>query len=312
MALSLPLRAAIFLTGVLFGADFHTRTVAQARRRMQWMRPRFARRLPVAGVVDRLIPGPAAAIPVRVYTPPGSGPFPLLLYCHGGGFVAGDLNNVDCLCRRFCQDVPCVVASVAYRLAPEHKFPAGADDCYAAIGWLAEHAAELNGDPARLVVAGDSSGAGLAAATALRCRDAGGPPLRGQVLFYPVADYHTPPTPSYLANASGYGFSRQDMIWFWEHYLESPEDAAHPYAAPLRAADLRGVAPALVITAEYDPLRDEGERYAERLRAAGTATTLSRYPDMIHGFLQLLGLFAAPRRAVDEATAWLKKILHSG
>lgn len=136
--------------------------------------------------------------------------------------------------------------------------------------------------------------------------DAGGPRLCGQVLFYPVTDYHTPPTPSYRANANGYGFSRDDMIWFWSHYLQSGADAANPYASALRAPGLRGVAPALVITAEHDPLRDEGERYAERLRLAGTTTVLSHYPGMIHGFLHLLGLFAESQRAVDEATAWLK------
>jgi len=307
MALSWKLRGTIFITGLLFGRTFKGLTVEKARTRMQWMTPRFAPHRPVASVADSSIPGPAGAIPLRAYTPEGDGPFPLLLYFHGGGFVTGDLDIVDSLCRSLCHGARSVVVSVGYRLAPEHRFPAGSDDCFAAACWFAEHAMELKADPTRIAVAGDSSGANLAAVTALRCRDAGGPHLCGQVLFYPNTDYHTPPTPSYLAYANGNGFSRDDMIWFWSHYLQNEADAASPYASPLRAADLSGVAPALVITAEYDPLRDEGERYAERLQSADTPTVLSRYAGMIHGFLQLLGLFDESQQAVDEASAWLRE-----
>jgi acetyl esterase len=201
------------------------------------------------------------------------------------------------------------VLSVDYRLAPEFKFPAAPDDCLAATRWAAEHAAEFNADPTRLAVAGDSAGGNLATVTALRIRDEGGPPLRGQLLIYPVTDYHTPPTPSYLANANGYYLTRDDMIWFWGHYLNHAGEANHPHASPLRAPDLHSLPPALVITAEYDPLRDEGEHYAGRLRAAGVPTVLSRYEGMIHGFFSLGGLFEASQRAVREANGWLRQVL---
>src|SRR5262249_20598944 len=155
----------------------------------------------------------------------------------------------------------CVVVSVDYRLAPEERFPAGLDDCVFATRWIAQHALELEGDADRLVVAGDSAGGNLAAATALRLRDEDGPRLRGQLLIYPVTDYHTPGTPSYRANADGYGLTRDTMVWFWDHYLNDPSQAANPWVSPLRAQDLSRLPPALVVTAEYDPLRDEGEYY---------------------------------------------------
>ncbi len=210
--------------------------------------------------------------------------------------------------RPLCRGAGCIVISVGYRLAPEHRFPAAPDDCLAATRWAAGHAAELGADPARLVVAGDSAGGNLAAVTALRIRDEGGPLLCGQLLIYPVAGYHTPPTPSYLANADGYLLTRAMMIWFWGHYLNHPDEAGDPYAAPLAAPDLAGLPPALVITAEFDPLRDEGERYAERLHAAGVPAVFSRYDGMIHGFLLLTDLFDEGRRALDEAITWLKLV----
>jgi acetyl esterase len=173
---------------------------------------------------------------------------------------------------------------------------------------VAAHAAELNADPDRLVVAGESAGGNLAAVTALRLRDEGGPRPWGQLLIYPVTDYHTPPTPSYLANANGYLLTRAMMVWFWGHYLNNAGEANHPHASPLRAPDLSGLPPALVITAEFDPLRDEGERYAQRLQQAGVPTQLSRYDGMIHGFLLLSELFEEGRQAMEEAILWLKQV----
>jgi acetyl esterase len=228
------------------------------------------------------------------------------VFFHGSGFVLCSLNTHDGMCRNLCAGADCLVVSVDYRLAPEHKFPAAIDDCVFATRWVADHATELNGDAARLVIAGDSAGGNIAAATALRLRDEGGPPLCGQLLLYPVTDYHTPGTPSYEANAEGYGLTRDTMKWFWDHYLTDPSEASNPYAAPLRARDLSGLPPALVITAEYDPLRDEGERYAERLREAGVHTALLRYDGMNHGFLFWVGLVDKAGDAMAEACAWLR------
>jgi acetyl esterase len=228
------------------------------------------------------------------------------VFFHGSGFVLCSLNTHDGMCRNLCAGADCLVVSVDYRLAPEHKFPAAVDDCVFATRWVADHATDLNGDAARLGIAGDSAGGNIAAATALRLRDEGGPPLCGQLLLYPVTDYHTPGTPSYEANAEGYGLTRDTMKWFWNHYLTDPSGASNPYAAPLRARDLSGLPPALVITAEYDPLRDEGERYAERLREAGVRAAWLRYDGMNHGFLFWVGLVDKAGDAMAEACAWLR------
>lgn len=264
----------------------------------------------VAALAERTIPGPGGALPVTIYTPIGDAPFPLLLYFHGGGFVLPGLPHHDYLCRELCNRVSCVVVAVDYRLAPEAPFPAATDDCLAATRWAAEHALELNSDPARVAVAGDSSGGALAAVTALRCRDAGGPMLRAQLLLCPLTAYHTPPTPSALAYAKGYLMTRARLIWYLAQYLTDAE-AAHPYAFPLAAPDLRGLPPTLIITAEYDILRDEGERYAARLQAAGVPTVQSRYPGMIHGFFAMPGLLAQAQQAMDEAIVWLQGTLSS-
>jgi acetyl esterase len=251
---------------------------------------------PVGRVEDRRIPGPAGEIPVRIYTPEGSGPFPLIAFFHGGGFVLCSLETHDELCRAMCRDAGAVVVSVDYRLAPEAKYPAAADDCYAATAWCAAHAAELGADAARLVVAGDSAGGNLAAVTALRARDLGAPRIRHQVLIYPAThcDFDTP---SYRENAQGYFLTADAMRWFWAHYLENPAQASEPYACPAHAADLKGLPPATVITAEYDPLRDEGEDYAAQLRAAGVPVVLKRYDGMIHGFVSMGDVFDDARAA---------------
>jgi acetyl esterase len=243
---------------------------------------------------------------LRIYAPSSPGPYPLLVFFHGSGFVLCSIDTHDGMCRNLCAGADCLVVSVDYRLAPEHKFPAAVDDCAFATRWVAEHATELGGDPARIIVAGDSAGGTLAAATALRLRDEGGPSLYGQLLMYPVTDYHTPGRPSYEDNAEGYGLTRDTMKWFWDHYLNNPSEASNPYAAPLRARDLSGLPPAFVITAEYDPLRDEGERYAERLREANVRTAMSRYDGMNHGFLFWVGLVDQAGDAMAEACAWLR------
>jgi acetyl esterase len=307
MPLSLKMRAVLLLARARGGKPLHELPIPEARQATVLQVPKRRKPVPVASIVDRTIPGPAGELPIRVYTPEGVGPFPAVVYFHGGGFVVGGLDSGDATCRALCHGASCVVVSVAYRLAPEHKFPAATDDCLAVTRWAAAHAAELNADPDRLVVAGESAGGNLAAVTALRLRDEGGPPLCGQLLIYPVTDYHTPPTPSYIANGKGYLLTRAMMVWFWGHYLNHAGEAGHPHASPLRAADLSGLPPALVITAEYDPLRDEGERYAERLQRAGVPTQLSRYDGMIHGFLLLSELFDEGRQAIEEAILWLKQ-----
>jgi len=308
MTLSLKMRALLFAIHLLGGKPLNQRPVAAARRVSDAQMPRSRVAARLASVSNRTIPGPDGEIPVRIYTPRGEGPFALLIFFHGGGFVVGSLDGCDSFCRTLCHTSGCLVISVGYRLAPEHKFPAATDDCLAATRWAVEHAVELHADPQRCVVAGDSAGGNLAAVTALRLREQGGPCLSGQLLIYPVTDYYLPPTPSYLTNGRGYWLTRELMIWFWDHYLNDAAEADHPFAAPLRASDLSRLPPALVITAEYDPLRDEGERYAQRLQQAGVPTRLSRYDGMIHGFLMLDGLFAESLRALDEMTAWLKQV----
>jgi acetyl esterase len=258
-------------------------------------------------VEDREIPGSEGTIPVRIYTPEGAGPFPVLVYFHGGGWVICNLDTHDDTCRRLANQAGCIVVSVDYRLAPEHKFPAAAEDCYAATCWVAENAGSSNGDPTRLAIGGDSAGGNLTAVVSLMARDRGSPPLVFQLLIYPVTDYHTPGTPSYQENAEGYFLTRDDMIWFWNHYLNDESEAKHPYASPLQAPDLSNLPPALVITAEFDPLRDEGERYAERLRKAGVPVVLKRYDGMIHGFF---GMYAMVDRS-KEANAEAAEALHA-
>jgi acetyl esterase len=263
---------------------------------------------PVARVEDRVVPSPAGAIPVRVYTPQGDGTRPALVFFHGGGWVIGSISTHDNACRALANASGCIVASVEYRLAPEAKYPAAAEDCYAATRWVAEHAAELGADPARLAVGGDSAGGNLAAAVAMLARDRGGPSLTFQLLIYPVIE-HDFGTPSYRDNAEGYGLSTKDMQWFWDLYLPGAAEGKEPYASPFRAPSLAGLPPALVITAEYDVLRDEGEAYAEALRAAGVPATATRYEGMIHGFFSRHFLFTKGRQAVDEAGQALRSAL---
>jgi acetyl esterase len=254
----------------------------------------------VDDVSNREIPGPAGAIPVRVYKPNATGPLPILVYFHGGGWVAGNLDTADAICRGLANAAECLVISVEYRLAPEHKFPAALDDCYVAVQWIAANAAQFGGDSSRLAVGGDSVGGNLAAVVTQVARDRGGPPLLFQLLVYPVTDFSFD-TVSYRENAEGYMLTRDVMIWFWNHYLPAQSDGDSPQASPLRSRDLRGLPPALVITAGFDPLRDEGEAYASRLRDAGVAVVVRRYDTMIHGFFGLPSIFEQGKAAIAEA-----------
>ncbi len=281
----------------------HTVSPAEARANAK-LRPR-APGPEVAKVEDRNIPGPDGDVPVRIYTPEGDGPFPILAWYHGGGWVVGDLESADGSARNLCVGGQCVVVSVDYRLAPETKFPGPAEDCWAATTWAVGNASSFNGDPARLAVGGDSAGGNLAAAMSLMTADRGGPEIALQLLVYPVTDVDFN-TVSYGENAEGYSLTKATMQWYWDHYLSGREDAANPYAAPLRAKSLAGQPPALVITAEYDPLRDEGEAYAKRLQEAGVETTSTRYDGVIHGFFNMGAVVDKGRQAVDEACAALR------
>jgi acetyl esterase len=286
----------------------HTLSVANARAQMAARPIPGLRIAEVAGVRQQDIPGPDGPLAVRVYTPLGRGPFPLMVFFHGSGFVVCDLDTHDAMCRNLAAGSGCVVASVDYRLAPEHKFPAAPDDCLAATRWAAAHAVDLGADGRRVLVAGDSAGGNLAAVTALRIRDEGGPKLIGQLLIYPVTDHFSAGFPSYQENAEGYGLTFKGMEWFWNHYLADPAHATHPHAAPLRAASLAGLPPALVITAQYDPLRDEAEAYGEGLRQAGVPVEIRRWNGMNHGFFFVPGLVDKADAAIAEACAWVRRI----
>ena len=262
---------------------------------------------PVAAVADRLVPGPAGALPVRVYTPEGSPPFPIVVFFHGGGWVVGTLDTYDPLCRALAAATPAVVVSVDYRLAPEHRWPAAAEDAYAATLWASRHAAELGGAQHRLAVAGDSAGGNLAAVVALGARDRGGPAIAFQLLVYPVLDA-AGDTASWRDHAEGYHLTAAGMRWYWDHYL-GPADGLAPDASPLRAAFVGGLPPALVVGAEQDILRDEGEAYAARLAEAGVEARAIRVPGMIHGFLRWRAVTPAADAALQESAAALRAAL---
>jgi len=255
---------------------------------------------------ERTISGPGGGIPVRIYTPVGVGPFPALVWFHGGGWVVGDLEWSDGVARHLCVGAGCVVVSVDYRLAPEFKFPAGLQDCYAATEWTAGNAARWNIDPSRTAVGGDSAGGNLSAAVCMMARDNGGPRISLQVLVYPVTDRNFD-TKSYQENGVGYGLGKQAMIENWSLYLANDRDARNPLAAPLQASNLKGLPPALVITAEYDPLRDEGNAYAARLESDGVPVVNTCYTGVTHGFFNQWAVLDKGKAAIAEACRELQK-----
>jgi acetyl esterase len=265
---------------------------------------------PDALVEDRVVPGPAGPIAVRTFRPQGTAGqrLPALVWFHGGGFVIGSVPESDADCRHLSTLASVAVISIEYRLAPEHPFPAATDDCFAATSWVAEHAAELGVDPNRIAVGGDSAGGNLAAVVALMARDRGAPRIRFQLHVYPVTDLVTFDTPSYTENADGYFLTKRTMHWFRDHYAKGDVDRKNPYASPLHA-DLRFLPPAFVVTAEFDPLRDEGERFAERLERAGNVVTLRRYDGMIHGFFSMNAFLDDGKRVLSDCAAAVKDAL---
>lgn len=240
---------------------------------------------PVGDVMDLAVTD--EGIPVRVYVPESEGPYPTLVYLHGGGWVLGDLDIYDPTCRAITSGADCMVVSVDYRLAPEHEFPVPLEDCYAAVKWVFDNAETMQIDTDNVAVGGDSAGGNLAAAVAQLARDRDGPSLSHQVLIYPVTD-HDFGTDSYSENAEGYLLTKTDMEWFWDLYLRDDLDGQNPYASPLKAQDLSGLPPATVMTCGFDPLRDEGASYAERLDEAGVSVNHVHYDDAIHGIAQML------------------------
>lgn len=267
--------------------------------------------LPPADVMieDRTIYALCGAVPLRIYTPRRrNGARGVVLYCHGGGFVLGNLDIYDSTCRTICADSGCIVVAVDYRLAPEHPFPAAVEDCQAALTWLAEHAAEIGGDARRLAVCGDSAGGNLAAVLALMARDAG-IALRYQVLVYPVTSAAPGDLPSHTEFGEGYVLSRKAMQAFTRHYYGAAARAPDWRGAPLLAEDLSGLAPALVMVGSYDVLRDDGEAYANALIEAGVPTALVEYRGLSHGFLNMAAFLTAGRIALDQVSAALRRAI---
>lgn len=252
------------------------------------------------------VPAPGREVPVRLYARERGGTRPALIYFHGGGFVLGNLETHDSICRSLAKESGAVVIAVDYRLAPENKFPAAVEDAHAVTKWVGANAEKVGIDPRRIAISGDSAGGNLATVIAMRCRDAGGPALALQVLIYPVTDLSSFDTASSREMAEGYFLGRAEMAWFGRHYLASPEIALQPEASPLLAPDLSRLPPALVITAEFDPLRDEGEEYATRLQQAGVPVMLTRYPGMIHGFVVMRGALRAGQKAIQEVADFVR------
>src|SRR5579859_4270051 len=265
----------------------------------------------VAHIEDGSLPGPGGQISFRLYSPAPDRTLPVLLYMHGGGWVVGDLDTHDSVCRALARRAECVVLALDYRLAPENPFPAAVEDAWAGLSWLRDHATDVGADGGRIAVGGDSSGGNLSAVLAQRSRDRGGPRLSAQVLIYPVTDCDFD-TRSYREAATGYGLTRDSMLWYWNQYLPDEAKRVSPDASPLRATDLSGLPPALIITCKLDPLASEGAAYAEALRSAGVRVEHIHEPDMIHGYIRMAGVVSRARKSWDEIAKFLRRELQAG
>jgi acetyl esterase/lipase len=312
MALDPQAQAVIDLALESGRPPYHRLSPKDARQQFRETRPASTPTPPEIGAVRHVLAeGPSGPIPLRVYRPAGiaaGASLPGLVYYHGGGWVIGDLDTHDVFCRQLTAEAGIAVVSVDYRLAPEHKFPAAVDDAWAAARWVAADADQLGIDARRLAVGGDSAGGNLAAVVCLMARDQKGPAIAAQVLNYPVTDLAAD-TDSYRDFADGYLLTRDGMRWFIGHYLASPEQASDWRASPLRARSLQGLPPALIVTAGFDPLRDEGEAYARRLRDAGGRVDYVCYGGMLHGFLPMGRLIDTAQRAVSHIAASLRQAL---
>lgn len=264
----------------------------------------------VAMAEDRYIPCAWGKLMVRIYTPEGRGPFPVFVFFHGGGWVTNSVETHDSVCRHIARFSGCIVVSADYRRPPENKFPAPVEDACTATQWVFDNIDSINGIPGQVAVGGDSSGGNLAAAVCLLNRDRHGPKIKLQVLVYPVLDYYLPGTPSYETFGKGYILDRDLMAWSWNHYLRSDEDINNPYICPLRAESFAGLPPAFILTAEYDPLRDEGEAYAGKLREAGVEAAQTMYGGMVHGFVMHWRVYDRAMDALREIGSKLKSCLY--
>ncbi len=309
MPLDLQAQALLARRTALADPPLHTMTATDARAVINSSIDTATPREDVAAVENREITGQHGPIPVRIYTPEGQGTFPILMYFHGGGWVVCSIETHDAWSRHITNMIGCIVVSVEYRQAPEHMFPAAVDDCYAATQWAATHAASFNGDGRRIAVAGDSAGGTLATVVCLLARDQDGPTLAYQVLITPATDYYNLTLPSYRDNASGYGMDTADMIWLMDLYLPPDVDRDDPRAFPLRAKDLTGLPPAMVITAEFDTLRDDGDLYAARLQEAGVSVIWARYEGMIHNFPLAYAVLDRGEQAVADIASALRSAL---
>ena len=263
----------------------------------------------VARVEHRFVPGPSADLPARIYYPAGDGPHPAMVFFHGSGWTIANLEISDVPHRALANATGAVVVAVNYQKAPEHKFPVPLDDAFATTGWVLENAASLGIDPSRVGVGGESAGANLATAVCLRSRDEGLQVPAFQVLVYPATDHgESRDYPSRRENAEGYVLSSDTMRWFWQQYLSTPEEGLHPYVSPVRA-QLAGLPPALVVTAEFDPLRDEGEHYADLMIEAGVTVLKRRYVGMVHGFLWMSGAVDSVQPVFDEIGRDVRSLL---
>jgi acetyl esterase len=261
-------------------------------------------------ISNRTVPGPAGEVPIRVYRPKlKSGELPCLAYFHGGGFVIGSLDDYDGVCSRIAQDSECVVVSVDYRLSPEHPFPAAPEDCYAVVEWLAGNGSEVGVDGSQLAVGGDSAGGNLAAVCALQARDSKGPAIRYQLLLYPVTSSRGESTESFRQFADGYFLTADTMAYFMKHYTGGQGDPDDQRLAPLMAR-LNDLPPALVLVAGFDPLRDQGIAYAEKMIKDGSQAVLVNYRGTIHGFISLAGALEAGQQALDHISGALKRAMH--
>lgn len=265
---------------------------------------------PVGAITHHLIPTKEDALLARIYTPKGEGPFPVIVYFHGGGWVIANLDVYESSCRALCNACESLVVSVAYRQAPENKYPAAVNDAYQSTQWVMQHASDFNGDISRVIVCGESAGGNLAAVTCLKALEEKGQMPSGQILIYPVTDARMK-TSSMLEFTDTVPLYYQMMPWFWNHYLENEEQKTDIYASPIFAEHLHGLPPALVITAEYDPLRDEGENYAEKLSKAGVDVQITRYDGMVHEFFGLAGSVSKAKEALQEVANWVKQIYAS-
>jgi len=264
----------------------------------------------VKKVENRILPLAGRDIPVRIYTPEGKAPYPALVFYHGGGWVLGSLDNYDSVCRVLTNFAHCVVVSVDYRLAPEHKFPAAVEDAYDSLQWIADHHQEFNINPNLLAVGGDSAGGNLAAVACIIAKERKTPKIAYQLLIYPSTGFKEEP-PSMRENSEGYMLTRELMEWFRKHYFNTEEEMQHPYASPIFYPHLEGLPPAMIVTAQYDPLRDVGKAYADKLEEKGVEVTYRNYEGLIHGFINFHNFIAEAQRALEEMAAQLSQALHS-